>query len=461
MQLMQRFAPQRSVRAISSITMESIAARAAPFNTLYMQSLSKSKLVPFYGNTIVRAAFVLAMFGWGVGFYGPPIFLHAVIERTGWSLSMVSAAITFHFLFGAGGVAFLPRIHRRFGVPRATAVGAIVLALGIVGWACATQLWQLFVAAMFTGAGWVPLGAAGINAIISPWFVHNRPMALAKAYNGASVGGMVFSPLWVALIHQFGFPTASMLMGFVMIVIVLALVSRIISRTPADRGQHADGVVPEGPNTKAIASEQKVSVHSGLWRSRAFMTLAAAMALGLFAQIGLLSQLFSMMVPIVGAQVSGWIMALATGCGMGGRLVMARVLGVQTNRRYAASASYAIQTLGTLLLWTAGLDQTALIVLGVVLFGLGIGNATSLPPLIAQTEFALEDVPRVVARCVAFSQALYAFAPVALAVLLVDGGHGVSPTSIGTHPYFFAVFLIQCLAIVCMLTGRNTSKSSV
>jgi hypothetical protein len=374
---------------------------------------------------------------------------------------MVSAAITFHFLFGSGVVAFLPRIHRRFGVPRATAVGAIVLALGIVGWACATQLWQLFIAAMFTGAGWVPLGAAGINAIISPWFVKNRPMALAKAYNGASVGGMVFSPLWVALIHGFGFPAASLVVGLVMIAIVLTLVRHIISRTPADRGQHVDGMAPKGLDTNAMALERKVSTHSELWRYRAFVTLAAAMALGLFAQIGLLSQLFSMMVPIFGAQVSGWIMALATGCGMGGRLVMARLLGVQANRRYAASASYAVQALGTLLLWIAGLDQLPFIVLGVVLFGLGIGNATSLPPLIAQTEFAREDVPRVVARCVAFSQALYAFAPIALAVLLVGGGHGVQSTGIGTHTYFFAVFLIQCLAIVCMLTGRNTSKSSV
>jgi MFS family permease len=216
-------------------------------------------------------------------------------------------------------------------------------------------------------------------------------------------------------------------------------------------------VVPEILGTNVITSEQKVAAHSELWRNRAFVTLVAAMALGLFAQIGLLAQLFSMMVPTFGAQQSGWIMALATGCGMGGRLVMARLLDVQTNRRYAASASYAIQALGTLLLWMAGLDQLAFIVLGVALFGLGIGNATSLPPLNAQTDFARADVPRVVATCVAFSQALYAFAPVALAVLLLDGGHGARSTGIGTHPYFLAVFLIQCLAIVCMLAGRNSN----
>ena len=52
-----------------------------------------------------------------------------------------------------------------------------------------------------------------------------------------------------------------------------------------------------------------------------------------------------------------------------------------------------------------------LLLLGVVLFGVGFGNATSLPPLIAQVEFVREDVPRVVGLIVGISQGGYAFAP--------------------------------------------------
>ena len=52
-----------------------------------------------------------------------------------------------------------------------------------------------------------------------------------------------------------------------------------------------------------------------------------------------------------------------------------------------------------------------LLLLGVLLFGVGIGNVTSMPPLIAQVEFVKEDVPRVVALVVAIGQATYAFAP--------------------------------------------------
>jgi hypothetical protein len=78
----------------------------------------------FYGWRIVGAAFVLAVFGWGLGFYGPPIYLQAVRDIRGWSLPLVSAAVTVHFLFGALIVASLPKLYLRYGLPAVTKAGA-------------------------------------------------------------------------------------------------------------------------------------------------------------------------------------------------------------------------------------------------------------------------------------------------------------------------------------------------
>jgi hypothetical protein len=38
----------------------------------------------FYGWHVVAAVFVLATFGWGLGFYGPPVYLHTVQVARGW-----------------------------------------------------------------------------------------------------------------------------------------------------------------------------------------------------------------------------------------------------------------------------------------------------------------------------------------------------------------------------------------
>ncbi|WCK69005.1 MFS transporter (plasmid) [Agrobacterium tumefaciens] len=213
-----------------------------------MISCRPSKTEPFFGWHVVAATFVLAVFGWGVGFYGPSIYLQMVVQRTGWSVALVSAAVTMHFLVGAVVVANLPRLYRLAGVPLVTVTGALLLAIGVVGWSVADQPWHLLAAALLSGTGWVAMGAAAVNAIIAPWFVRARPAALSMAYNGASVGGVVFSPLWVMLIASSGFAQAAVIVGISMVTIVAALSVLAFSKSPSDLGQYPDGGRPgQGP----------------------------------------------------------------------------------------------------------------------------------------------------------------------------------------------------------------------
>jgi hypothetical protein len=114
------------------------------------------KLPAFYGWRVVGAAFVLAMFGWGMGFYGPPIFLRVIGQTRGWPLAVVSTAVTVHFLIGAVVGANLPACYRRLGPPLATKVAALCLAAGVVGWATCTVPWQLFVASVLSGVAGAP-----------------------------------------------------------------------------------------------------------------------------------------------------------------------------------------------------------------------------------------------------------------------------------------------------------------
>jgi len=43
------------------------------------------------------------------------------------------------------------------------------------------------------------MSGAALNVIVSPWFDHDRPKAISLAFNGASVGGVLFTPLWSGL----------------------------------------------------------------------------------------------------------------------------------------------------------------------------------------------------------------------------------------------------------------------
>src|ERR1700756_4936099 len=105
--------------------------------------IADAKLRTFYGWRVVSAAFVLAVFGWGIGFYGPPVFLSVLHETRGWPLALLSTAVTVHFLTGAVVGANLPALYRRFCPPTVTKTGALCLAVGVLGWSPAAGPGQL------------------------------------------------------------------------------------------------------------------------------------------------------------------------------------------------------------------------------------------------------------------------------------------------------------------------------
>ena len=404
----------------------------------------------FYGWRVVAGAFVVAMFGWGLGFYGPPVYLHAVREARGWSIALMSTVVTVHYLCGALVVANLPKLYRRFGLATVTRVGSLSLALGLVGWAMAELPWQLFAATLLTGCGWVTLGAAAINAIIAPWFVRNRPKALSTAYNGASVGGIIFSPLWVALIDWLGFARAAMLVGAITVVVIWCLATWVVSRMPEQLGQYPDGEAVSSTIAVPHASSSPTLPGDMLWRNWHFRTLAAGMALGLFAQIGLLAHLFSLIVPALGTGWAGIAAGLATASAIVGRTAFGWLMPSGADRRLWAAMSYTIQILGIGTLFLSGLQSPLIIIAGVLLFGFGIGNATSFPPLIAQVEFTKEEAARVVPLIVAMAQATYAFAPAAFGLI-----REALPMAI--WPILLVAALIKTLAIVIFLSARRTA----
>lgn len=396
---------------------------------------------PFFGWRVAWAAFTVAVFGWGVSFYGPPIFLPAIQAARGWSVTLVSAAITSHFLLGAVVVANLAALHRRFGIVAVTRAAAVASALGVLGWALAAAPWQLFAATLVSGFGWAATGGAAINAMVSPWFARRRPAALSLAYNGASVGGILLSPLWVALIAGFGFAGAAALVGGAMVLALWWLSGRYLAPTPASLGQRPDG----GAAGPAVPAGPAMLPGRALWRDRRFVTLAAAASLVLFAQIGLIAHLFSLLLPAMGAQGAGFAAGLATACAIAGRMVFGWLLPPGMDRRRVAAANSAVQVVGSLVLLAAGGTAVPLLLLGVVLFGLGLGNAASLPPLIAQQDFAPADTARAVALVTACNQAVYAFAPAAFGLL----------RTVGEPWLFVAAAAIQLAAAGVVLMGRG------
>jgi hypothetical protein len=223
------------------------------------------------------------------------------------------------------------------------------------------------------------------------------------------------------------------------------------------------GLAPDGDAAGAAARAAVAPAVASLagallWRDFGFASLAAGMALGLFAQIGLIAHLFSLLAPALGAQAAGLAMGGATAAAIAGRTLVGWLMPAGADRRLVACASHIVQIVGSIAFLLAAGDNVLLLLLGVVLFGAGIGNATSLPPRIAQAEFAKDDVPRVVSLIVAIAQASYAFAPAVFGLIReLSPPSTVAPAAAAPYFYLAAAF-IQALAMTAFLAGRRRAK---
>lgn len=72
-------------------------------------------------------------------------------------------------------------------------------------------------------------------------------------------------------------------------------------------------------------------------------------------------------------------MGLITACAMGGRTVLGMVMSPNADRRVVAAANVILQAGGSIALILAAGHSIPLLLLGCLLFGLGLGNVTSSP----------------------------------------------------------------------------------
>src|ERR1700720_2545610 len=106
----------------------------------------------------------------------------------------------------------------------------------------------------------------------------------------------------------------------------------------------------EPADAAAFSAYAAASGFSGirLWQDSRLVTLAAGMAFGLFAQIGLLAHLFSLLVPALGAQLAGFATGAATAAALVGRTLVGWLMPVGADRRLFGCANYFVQILGSL-----------------------------------------------------------------------------------------------------------------
>src|SRR3954452_5685883 len=96
------------------------------------------------GWRIVAVSFLLATFGWGLGFYGQSVYVAELQRLHGWPASLISLGTTFFYLSGAALVAFVSEAIRAFGPRNCMIAGIVTMAIAAVTMGQVREPWQLY-----------------------------------------------------------------------------------------------------------------------------------------------------------------------------------------------------------------------------------------------------------------------------------------------------------------------------
>jgi len=355
----------------------------------------------YEGWRVVFALFVFAIFAWGLGFYGHGVYLAELQRTKGWPTSLISTATTLYYLSSIGLVIYVSDIIRRFGPRQVLIGGAVCFSLAVAGISRIDAPWQLFAAYLVMALGWMLMSLGAITTIAGLWFFEKRGLAISLALTGASFGGIILTPLMVALVARFGFSEAMLLTAALTIVVLVTLALTCIGKPPQFKdivpSSVAEGGAAERPWTRAQAL-----------RSLQFWTMTLPFAFGIGAQVGVLVHQIAFLEPKIGTQHASLAVATTTAFAVLGRLVVGAFID-RVNQRVVSAISFLSQSLALFVLIRTN-DEVAVFA-ACALFGFSVGNLITLPSLIISREFGAASFGVLVGLSVAINQVIYAFGP--------------------------------------------------
>jgi MFS family permease len=407
-----------------------------------MSSQRRSQI--FYGWYIVFVCGIVACYAWGLGSYGQGVYIRELRELRGWSTSLISSAITMYFLVGAGLSIFVGNIIDRFGSRAVMACGAVAFAAGVAAFPFVTAPWQLFAAYLVMSIGWGSLTVTAISATLVPWFHRRLGLATTFAFTGASAAGIVFAPLYIYFVEQFGFARVTVATSAIVVVTLLPLIA-FMRRRPEDVGQFPDGD-DHAAQGKAATAERRWS-RSEAARTPTFWSVSAAYAIGLFAQGGYMIHQVPFLATRVTANEIAVVVSITTVAGPLGRFLVGP-LADRINPRLLYVVVLLTQAVSL-----CGLGMSASVLalyFWSAVFGLTFGNVITLPALIVRKEFGAPSFGTVMGMVSAIAHAALALGP-GFVGLAYDRLHGYGVA-------FVILAASESLAIAVMLYAYQKSR---
>lgn len=194
----------------------------------------------FYGWIIVIAAFWTVLIGYGMRYTFPIFYIH-ILQEFGWARADTSLAFSILLLVYGLSASLIGYLVDRIGPRRVVFLGAVIIALGLMGLSQTSEIWHMYLfLGLFIALGTCATGNVSFIPIISNWFVRKRGKAMGIYFAGVS-GAPAIAPLVVYIISWVGWRNAYLVLAGAVAAIIIPLATFVIGIRLQDKGLFPDG----------------------------------------------------------------------------------------------------------------------------------------------------------------------------------------------------------------------------
>lgn len=344
----------------------------------------KSTPAVFYGWKVVSGILVVLTFAAGLGFYNHAVILNALARQGHFSVESASVAVSLFFVSAGINGLWVARLLARYDVRLCITAGAIVSGLSLAALSEIDSVVELCVIYIFFGLGFAAAGLLPCTTLVARWFHKKRALALSVASTGLSLGGVVITPFSAALVDAVGLPTAAPFMGIAYVLGVVPITWMLVRPSPASMGMGVDGS-PMPDAAQAARPVEGISFAQA-GRHRFFWGVCLAYIFLMMAQVGAIAHQYGLVNEIMTGGQKALVLAIVPVASIVGRLLGGWILGSVSIRGFAVT-TMALQLVSLMILAVS--SGIATLFIGLIVFGISVGNLLMLQPLLIAEAFGL------------------------------------------------------------------------
>jgi len=220
-----------------------------------------SRLPFYYGWLIVGVAFVTMAIG-VTGRTAFSLLMPPLIDEFSWDRGLVAGAFSFGFLVSAVLSPIVGRVMDVRGPRMVIMTGVALMSAGLLLAPWVASPWQLYATlGVAVGGGANMMTYTTHSQFLPNWFVRRRGFAISIAFAGAGVGAILLLPWLQSIILSTGWRASCVAMGL-LVVLVIAPLTLLVRKSPAEVGQNPDG---DSVSADAAATRKAMTVVDPAW----------------------------------------------------------------------------------------------------------------------------------------------------------------------------------------------------